>query len=728
MEPAPPPATPQGGGHLPAGEAEERYRRLFETMLHGVVHQDADGTITSVNPAAAEILGAPAGALVGLRSDDPSWHAVHEDGSPFPGSDHPAMESLRTGEVVRDVVMGVTDGRTGERRWLLVTAVPEESDQHGVPQSVYTMFTDITEQRRAAAALREWDRFLGRLRDTNVLGFVLADERRVLEANDAFLAMVGHDRGELTRGAVDWRAMTPPEWKPRDDAGIAELRDHGACHPYEKELIAASGRRVPVLVGAAVITHDPLTWVTFIVDLSERKQAEEERAALVASAVAARAEAERSDDRLQFLLRAGALVAAARDSEDLLQHAARLMVPTLADFAAVFVPTREGGLRLAVGEGLDAPSAQVLLDLVGRRLGWDDAPSLQATLQTGRSRLIADLSPHVRELLPDLEPVARTAAERLSGDSLVTAPLSVGTQRLGVLALGRLQGRATFAESDLPVVEELGRRLAVGLTNAEAFAREHGVAETLQRSVLPDRLPAVPGLDLAVRYLPATEGVGVGGDWYDAFPLGGSLFGLVIGDVVGHDLASATAMNQIRNTLRAFAVDHPDPAHVLERTNTALVRLLPEALATVFCAVLDRATGTLTYANAGHPPPLVATVRGTAYLHEPAGLMLGVDSAATFTNGTVRLGPECALLLYSDGLVEDRNRSIDDGLAALATVFTGHRGATAEAVCQQVEEALLRGSSRADDACLLAAVCVRDSQTAAGPGGRSVVMDTLLPR
>jgi serine phosphatase RsbU (regulator of sigma subunit) len=148
----------------------------------------------------------------------------------------------------------------------------------------------------------------------------------------------------------------------------------------------------------------------------------------------------------------------------------------------------------------------------------------------------------------------------------------------------------------------------------------------------------------------------------------------------------------------------------------------------VFCAVLNRATGELTYANAGHPPPLVATAQGTAYLDEPAGLMLGVDQAAAFTNGTVRLGPECALLLYSDGLVEDRTRSIDDGLAALATVFAGHRRSTAEAVCQQVEDALLRGSARADDTCLLAAVCVRDPQPATELGDGADVTDVLLPR
>jgi serine phosphatase RsbU (regulator of sigma subunit) len=242
--------------------------------------------------------------------------------------------------------------------------------------------------------------------------------------------------------------------------------------------------------------------------------------------------------------------------------------------------------------------------------------------------------------------------------------------------------------------------------------------------VLPDSLPAAPGLDLAVRYLPATEGLGVGGDWYDAFPLGGTRFGLVIGDVVGHDLGSASAMNQIRNTLRAYAVEDADPASVLRRTNTALAKLHPDALATVFYAVLDRATGELTFANAGHPPALVAKPDGAAaYLSEPAGLMLGVDPDATFATGQVRLGSGCAVLLYSDGLVEDRTRPIDDGLAALARAFAGHQGSTAEAVCQTVEAALLTDVARSDDACLLAAVCARESSGgASGVAGAAPVV------
>ena len=176
----------------------------------------------------------------------------------------------------------------------------------------------------------------------------------------------------------------------------------------------------------------------------------------------------------------------------------------------------------------------------------------------------------------------------------------------------------------MQVAEEFSRLLADAMANAETSAREHTIAETLQRAVLPGTLPAVPGLDLAVSYLSASDGVHVGGDWYDVFPLGGNRVGLVIGDVAGHSITSASIMGQVRSMLRAYAIDHPHPGDVLQRTNTALARLLPEAMATAVYAVLDLATGDLTYANAGHPPPLITTGSGHAeYLDDAPGVMLG---------------------------------------------------------------------------------------------------------
>jgi serine phosphatase RsbU (regulator of sigma subunit) len=278
-----------------------------------------------------------------------------------------------------------------------------------------------------------------------------------------------------------------------------------------------------------------------------------------------------------------------------------------------------------------------------------------------------------------------------------------GPEALGVLAVGRSADHPGFADTDIAVLEELARQTAVGLVNAATSARDHTVAETLQRSVLPESLPKIPGLDLAVRYLPGTAGVDVGGDWYDAFPLDGGRVGLVIGDVVGHNVGSASVMGQMRHLLRAYAVDAMQPADVLQRTARAQARLLPDALATVIYALLDPATGELSYANAGHPPPVWASTSGqTGYLDDASGVMLGVPGGAEFIVGRRTLDPGTSLLFYTDGLIEDRRRDITDGLADLAGVMGQVPSLSAEKMCATVQAALLGETPRADDVCLLA--------------------------
>ena len=297
--------------------SEERYRTLFETMPQGVVHYDADGSVIGVNPAASEILGMD---LTAVKSWPvvPEGQAVREDGSPFPPQDLPVPVALRTGEIVTDVVAGVRHGRTGELRWVRITAVPDARDEHGRPSRAYAIFTDLTEQRRTEAALRQSTALLGRLREANVLGVVVVGEHRVYEANDAYLDIIGYSRDDLEAGRIAWRKITPPKWASAEDKAIEQLRRTGACQPFEKEYLHRDGHRVPVLIGAAVIGRNPLRWASFVVDLTARQRAEQERAELLASARAARAEADSARERLAFLMRAGALVAATRDRDELL--------------------------------------------------------------------------------------------------------------------------------------------------------------------------------------------------------------------------------------------------------------------------------------------------------------------------------------------------------------------------------------------------------------------------
>jgi PAS domain S-box-containing protein len=680
---------------------EERLSGVFETMPPGVIHYAADRTVLGANPAARQILGLTESEITAWPLDT-LQRAVYEDGSPVPTEELPSSRALRTGKMVSDVVLGVPHGRTGEIRWLRVTAVPEAHDQAGRPQRAYVMYTDLTDQRRVEAALRESTAVLGRLSEANALGVIVSSEQRIHDANDFFLDLIGYSREDLEAGRLSYQSITPPEYASGDVAAVAQLRRTGVVPSLEKEYVHRDGHRVPVLIGGAVIDPDPLRWVTFVVDLTARLRAERERAELLVRERAIKAEADRARERLAFLLHAGDMVAATDDRQQMLEHAAHLVVPTLADHCVVYLPAADGTLHATSLAHSDPVRAPVLAEFRQHKIPPAGPMSIQLAYSTGTSQLLCDAKaqlPQWQDLAPDLTELL----VRLRADSVLSTPLLVDERPIGVLALARDAERPGFTGTDIAVVEEFARRLAHGLATADTFAREHTIAETLQRSVLPGTLPSISQLDLAVCYLPATEGADVGGDWYDAFPLDGNRVGLVIGDVTGHSVGSASIMGQVRSMLRAYAIDHPDPGEVLARTNTALTRLLPEALATAVYAVLDPATGDLVYANAGHLPPLVATGAGQVdYLDEAAGRMLGASPEPAFTTGRRRLPTGSMLLNYTDGLIENGHRDLTDGMEELAGVMRRSAALTAEQTCDAVREALLGTDVRDDDVCLLA--------------------------
>lgn len=518
----------------------------------------------------------------------PPGEAVHEDWTPFLPEELPVRLALRTGDVVADVVAGVPDSSGGGIRWLHVTAVPADPDRRGKPRTVLVILTDISEQRRLAAALQE-------------------------------------------------------------------------------------GR------------------------------AERERAELQERERAARAEAEYAGERLAFLLRAGSMLAASRDPREMLEHAAGLVVPALADHCMVMLPTPDGSLQATSLAHRDPARAPLLAEFGLHKIPAAGPMATQKAFQTGTSQLATDVNaklPQWHSLAPGLIDLLA----KLRANSVLATPIMIGLRPAGVLTLARDAGRPPFGATDLEVMEEFARRVSGGLATADTFAREHTIAETLQRSLLPGGFPEIGGLDLAASYLPATDGIHVGGDWYDAFGLPGAGIGLVIGDVAGHDLTSAAVMGQVRTLLRAYALDDPDPAAVLRRTGEALLRLLPDALASAVYAVLDPATGELRYANAGHPPPLTADgAGGFAYLEDAPGTMLGAGPGIEFASGRRRLAAGGGLLLYTDGLIEDRHRDLSDGLRSLAATLTAAAPASAGEICRVAQQVLGPSQARADDVCLLAA-------------------------
>jgi serine phosphatase RsbU (regulator of sigma subunit) len=236
--------------------------------------------------------------------------------------------------------------------------------------------------------------------------------------------------------------------------------------------------------------------------------------------------------------------------------------------------------------------------------------------------------------------------------------------------------------------------------NARLYAAQRSVAETLQQSLLPEALPRVDGIESAVRYVAGTEGIEIGGDWYDVVPLGDGCMIVVIGDVSGRGLRAATIMASLRYAVRAYTADEHDPAELLAKVSRLLSVRHDEHFATLLCALVDVGSRTITIANAGHPDPLLVHAGGAEFVRTESGLPIGVTNPSTYTSTTVTVPPGGTLLAYTDGLVERRGESLDVGLDRLRAAAVGVNGASVERLLDHVVAELTPDGSDDDTAVL----------------------------
>jgi serine phosphatase RsbU (regulator of sigma subunit) len=279
--------------------------------------------------------------------------------------------------------------------------------------------------------------------------------------------------------------------------------------------------------------------------------------------------------------------------------------------------------------------------------------------------------------------------------SLLGVPLFAGGKVIGVLHVGSLSGRR-FGQQDVELLQLAAERAALALhslmSQDDALA-----AAALHRSLLPATLPSLPGTDLAARYVAGSGAVG--GDWYDVFLLPDGKLGVVMGDVAGSGLGAAVIMGRMRSALRAYALETTDPAEVLDRLDRKMQHFEPGALATVLYAVLDPALDRAYLCSAGHLPPVLARPEEAAGLVEIAGgLMIGVDPRVRRRVTTVKIADGAVLCLYTDGLVERRERPLDEGLGLLCRTVAAK---PPDVVCASVMGALIGGAPARDDVALL---------------------------
>ncbi|MEV4385844.1 SpoIIE family protein phosphatase [Micromonospora sp. NPDC049580] len=283
--------------------------------------------------------------------------------------------------------------------------------------------------------------------------------------------------------------------------------------------------------------------------------------------------------------------------------------------------------------------------------------------------------------------------------SFVAALTGTTREQLGELRVWQAAG--DDAQADEAALTQLARLVGVRLENAQLYEAEHRIAATLQHSLLPRSLPQMPGAVVASRYLPGSADVEVGGDWYDAMRLDGDDLVLVIGDVVGKGVQAAAAMGQLRNALRAYLLEGFDPGESLTRLNRLVGSTEGRSFATVVCLLFSPRTARLRYASAGHPSPLLIRGDDVAFLHDRAlGPPVGVIPDTTYRTVEGELLAGSRLLLYTDGLIEDRQLGIDAALAQLRADAATPGEHVADLIDTVVER--VTGRPRRDDVAVLA--------------------------
>ncbi|WP_437062586.1 SpoIIE family protein phosphatase [Streptomyces sp. enrichment culture] len=423
--------------------------------------------------------------------------------------------------------------------------------------------------------------------------------------------------------------------------------------------------------------------------------------------------AETARERLDMLYSAGVGIGTSLDVTRTAEELTELAVPRFADYVSVdlFDAVLAGGqpegatpLRRCALGGI---TGDVPLYPIGRQIRFVASSPQGRALETVRPQLEPRLADAPGWQAQDLE--RSTQVLEYGVHSLIALPLRAGTLVLGVVCFWRSRQQEAFDEDELALAEELVARAAVSIDNARRYTREHSMAVTLQRSLLPRRMPDQSALDVAYRYLPAQAGVG--GDWFDVLPLSGARVALVVGDVVGHGLHAAATMGRLRTAVHNFtALDLP-PDELLGLLDELVGRIdqdepndegtAPVTGATCLYAIYDPVSGTCVIARAGHPPPALIRPDGTVEFPEvPAGPPLGLGGLP-FETTELRLAEGSRLVLYTDGLVEDRQHDIDVGLDQLRRALET-AGETPEETCRTVLDARLPDRPGDDIALLVA--------------------------
>ena len=644
--------------------SSEELRRLLDRAVtassNGIVITDPklpDNPIVYVNPAFEKTTGYTTGEAIGrncrfLQGED---------------RDQPALEELRVaiqeGRECRATLRNYR--RDGSPFWNELYISPVY-DEEGRLINFVGVQNDVTEGRRTEEVLRGSEDRLRLAVEATGLGtwdfdpvtrkskwderckeiFGVPPEAEV--DYETFLSRLHPDDRERTDRIVQ-RALDP------ESGGEYSVEYRTARLPEGGERwVASRGQAYFDASGRAV------RFIGTVLDITERKRAEEERDLLLTREQLARAEAVRARRRLALLASVGPALYSFLDYGTTLGRIARLTVPELADWCLVDILEENGSVnQLAAAHAVPAKEG-LLHELRAHRRFGEDAPGTVAqVLRTGTSVLVSEASESLLSQRATCEEHLELL-RKLEIRSLMSVPLLARGRTLGAMTLVSSSPERLYDEEDLSLAENLAYRCALAVDNARLYHERSYIARTLQRSLLP-HLPEIPGVEVGVEYLPVGEENEVGGDFYDLIEVGagGGCWMAVIGDVSGKGAAAAAVTALTRYTIRAAAMWEDEPSAILSALNEAMIRQLNsgEQFCTVACARLKPAVSSgyeLTVARGGHPAPLLLRAGGSVEPIDPPGKALGVFPDPELGDRTVRLERGDAAVFYTDGVEEAR--------------------------------------------------------------------------